>query len=125
LTNEAFAVAITDTHAYVAYSIGHIDRDFSYEAVYVEEFGERCSRSAGQDRSSSELVLARIAFADGSLETLLSLPTESLGWDHVADHRTDTGPVAISIDAGQVALSVRSSPGDGSARVRVLHVGLE
>jgi hypothetical protein len=50
---------------------------------------------------------------------------ERLGREPVGEAElSDAGPVAISVDAAALAVSVRTDAGDGRARVRVLHVAL-
>jgi hypothetical protein len=122
LFHEAFAVATTDTHAFVAYALSHLDRDVSYEVQNINGM-DQCVGQPGEDRSTSELVLARVAFAGGTPEALLSLPMANLGREVLGDAEpTDAGPVAVSIDGGELAISVRTDRGNGTAQVRVLHV---
>jgi hypothetical protein len=120
---QAFAVATSASHAYLAYSLSHLDRDVRYELQNIDGM-DRCVGQAGEDRSTSELVLLRVAFAGGAMEPLLSLPMANLGRQVMGDaEQSDAGPVAISVDAGMLAVSVRTDR-DGKAQVRVLHVAI-
>lgn len=123
LTQDAFAVTRTRTHAYVAYVLTHLERDLIFAVAQTGDDEFDCIGQPVEDRTTVELVVARVAFADGSVEELLALPmAQTLG---ARGSNADSVAISAASDCEDCRLSVSiRTVGANRSRIRVLNMSV-